>query len=134
MIVCYLGRLKLMNTLKHLLIIFRKFGIIVGRSNKFKGNFTQSIELHFDCLSICVTTANLIPPWRSAFLVASPLVYLIYFIGLYVFAATVFVFYKYYHHPENFFYCCGAAFYSSLGVSIPYYPTHGLARIATFFH
>lgn len=48
---------------------------------------------------------------------------------VYVTGATVFLFYKYYHHPENYHYCTGIAFMTLLATPVPYNPTHGIARI-----
>lgn len=49
--------------------------------------------------------------------------------GIYIFGASLFLFYGCYHHPENFIYCAAASLFVSIGISIPYNPTNGLARI-----
>lgn len=50
-------------------------------------------------------------------------------IGVYLNGATLFYFYKKYHHTENFHYCTGVALFTNLAVPTPYNPTHGIARI-----
>lgn len=89
----------------------------------------QSIDFHFDELTWCVKKADLIQPWRSFFFVCTWQVWVIAVIGVYVSAATLFAFYRLYHHIENYHYCTGMAFMALIAVPIPYNPTHGIARI-----
>lgn len=103
--------------------------MIVGTHDKLQGKVTKSIDFDFDYLTFCVKKSNLMQPWKSAFLTATWQVWAIGACALYVLGFTLFVFYKYYHHQENFHYCVGAVFLLLAAIPIPYHPTHGLARI-----
>lgn len=94
-----------------------------------KRKLTNSIEFRYDDLTWCVKKADLIQPWRSFFLVATWQVWLIATVGVYATAATMFLFFTYYHHRENFHYCTGMALFMIFSIPIPYNPTHGIARI-----
>lgn len=100
-----------------------------GARKKFQENLSQSIEFYFDDLTMCVKKAALMRPWLSLFLALDWQSWTVVIILIYITGTTVYFFYKYYHHPENLHYCTGVAFVSLLGTSVPYNPTHGLARI-----
>ncbi len=109
-------------------IIFRNYSLIIGASNEEKSS-TQSIDFYFDDLTWCVRKSDLIQPWRRFFLIGSWETWMLAAIGLYVNAAIFYLFFRYYHHQENFTYCTGMSMLTMFSVPIPYNPTHGIARI-----
>lgn len=51
---------------------FRNFDIIIGAAPyESSKQLTQSIDFDFDDLTWCVKKADVFPPWRSFFLVAT---------------------------------------------------------------
>lgn len=108
---------------------YRNFDVIVGTSShQVNDGKIQSIDFEFDDLTWCVKRAELHPPWRSFFLVGTWDCWLIGGISVYCIAATLYVFHRYYHHPENYHYCMGVTLLCCMSIPIPYNPTHGLAR------
>lgn len=91
---------------------------------------THTIEFIFDDITWCVRKSDLRSPWISVIVtIASPTVWAIFVLSVYLFAFSFFLMLKHYHHPENFHYCVGMSFFTVIGAPLPYNPTRGSARL-----
>lgn len=117
------------------LLIFRNIDIVIGASKEIQRKLSHSIPFLFDDLTWCVKKADLRPPWLSVLSsIATPTVWLVFVPLVFIFGFALFLMLKYYHHPENYFYCLGMSLLIVIATPLPYYPTHGLARIHFGMH
>lgn len=112
-----------------MILLCRSYDVIIGAPYQMKDTTTKTIDFEYDDLTWCVERAGLHAPWRGFFLIMTWQVWLIGGVATYATAGTLYAFYQFYHHPQNYHYCSGLVLLAMFSIPVPYNPTHGIARI-----